>query len=52
MQKALIIGASSDIGLELVKLLLKKNYNIYCTYNKNSKNLRFLKKKTLKKLIL
>ena len=50
MQKALIIGASSDIGLELVKLLLKKNYNIYCTYNKNSKNLKYLKKKNPQKI--
>lgn len=45
MQKALIIGASSDIGLELTKLLLKKKYNIYCTYNKNPDNLKSLKKK-------
>lgn len=50
MQKALIIGASSDIGLELVKLLLKKNYNIYCTYNKNPKILRSLKKENPQKI--
>lgn len=45
----LIIGASSDIGCELVKVLDKKKFNLFATYNKNSK---FRKKKNFYKLDL
>lgn len=40
----LIIGGSSGIGLELTKLLLKKNINVISTFNKTEKNLSLLKK--------
>ena len=45
MKKALIVGASSDVGVELVKLLINKNYHCYCTYYKNRKKLEIIKKK-------
>ena len=48
MEKALIIGASSEIGLELTKLLIKKKYRIYCTYFRNINKLKILKDKNPK----
>lgn len=64
-RKVLIIGGSSDIGIELVKIfLIKKNYNVHIHYNSNyfnvkkfSKNCKLIKadlsstnyKKNLKK---
>lgn len=52
MKKAILIGASSDIGLEITKLLLKKNYYIYCTYFRNLKKIKALTKINSKKINL
>lgn len=52
MKKALFIGASSDIGIEVVKLLLKKKYYSYCTFYKNSQALRLLERKNPQKINL
>ena len=47
--KVLILGASSDIGIEVVKLFLKNNYVIDAHYSKNIaklkryKNLKIIK---------
>lgn len=48
MNKVLILGASSDIGHELILKFLNSNYKIYAHYNLNkpkinSKNISFLK---------
>ncbi len=43
-KKILILGASSDIGVALVKIFLKKNWKVYAHYNQNNKNLIILKK--------
>ena len=43
-KKVLIIGGSSDIGVELAKLFLKKNYNLDLHYSSRLnviKNLKF-----------
>lgn len=37
-KKVLILGASSEIGIEIMKMYLKKNYKIIAHYNKGSKN--------------
>ncbi len=50
MKKALVIGASSEIGLEVLKQLIKKDYYIICTYYKNFKELKILKQKNVKKI--
>lgn len=52
MKKSLFIGASSDIGIEVVKLLLKKNYYSYCTFYKNSQALKLIEKKNPQKINL
>tara|TARA_B110000027_G_scaffold128557_1_gene149048 strand:+ start:71 stop:778 length:708 start_codon:yes stop_codon:yes gene_type:complete len=45
-KKVLILGGSSDIGLELLKMFLKKEiYKIDLHYNSNIKNLKHLKNK-------
>ena len=43
----LILGASSDIGIELIKFLIKKEYNITAHCNQNFKRLQKLKKKII-----
>ena len=48
MKKALFIGSSSEIGVEVIKLLVKKKYHIYCTYFNNIKNIKILKDKNPK----
>ena len=40
LKKALILGASSDIGIEIVENYLKNNYIVYGHYNKNSNHLK------------
>ena len=40
----LILGGSSDIGIEVVKNFLKINWNVTAQFNKNKKKLEFLKK--------
>ncbi len=47
----LILGASSDIGIELIKFLIKKEYNITAHCNQNFKQLQKLKKKNNIKII-
>ena len=37
-KKVLILGASSEIGIEIMKMYLKKNYKIIAHYNKGDKN--------------
>ncbi len=44
-RKILILGASSDIGIETIKILIKQNWEVYAHYNKNSRQLKELKKK-------
>ena len=44
----LILGASSDIGIELIKFLIKKEYNITAHCNQNFKQLHKLKKNNIK----
>jgi len=44
IKKILITGASSDIGFKLTEKLLKNNYKVIGTYNKNKKKLLKLKK--------
>ncbi len=43
-KKILILGASSDIGLEVVKEFLNYNWCVVAHYNRNSKKLNKLKK--------
>ncbi len=45
LKRFLISGASSQIGLELVKKLLSNNYEVVGLYNKNKKRLELLEKK-------
>ena len=45
LKRFLISGASSQIGLELVKKLLLNNYEVVGLYNKNKKKLESLEKK-------
>ena len=37
-KKVFILGASSDIGISLIEIYLKNNYNIIAHYNKGNKN--------------
>lgn len=52
MKRALFIGSSSEIGVEVIKLLVKRKYYIYCTYFKNIKNIKILKEKNSKSIDL
>ena len=47
-KKVLILGASSDIGVETVKLYLSKNFQVIAHYNTNNKKLLSIKSKNLK----
>ena len=51
-KKVLILGASSDIGLSVIKLFLKKNWEVYGHYNSNPSNLNKIKKQFDKRLFL
>ena len=42
-KKILILGASSDIGVQLIKKLLQNNWIVYAHYNKSKKVLNNLK---------
>ena len=37
-RKVLILGASSDIGLSIMRIYSEKNYEIIAHYNKGNKN--------------
>ena len=41
----LILGGSSDIGIEVVKSFLNLNWNVTAHYNRNKKKLKIIKKK-------
>ena len=47
-KKFLILGASSDIGIEVVKIFIKKNWEIYAHCNSNNKKLNNLHNKNVK----
>ena len=47
-KKILILGGSSDIGLDLIRNLLKKHYTIYAHYSGNKTNLKKINNKKLK----
>jgi 3-oxoacyl-[acyl-carrier protein] reductase len=47
-KKIIILGASSDIGVETVKLFLNNNFTVLAHYNKNKKDLAKIKSKKLK----
>ena len=48
MKNILILGGSSEIGINLISKLLKKNLNIFAHYSTKSKNLKSYKNKKLK----
>ena len=48
--KAIILSASSDIGIELIKSLKKKGFEVFGTYNTNYPNTNFINPKNLLKL--
>lgn len=48
MKNVFILGASSDIGIELCKNYLDNNFNVIAHYNNNSQNLKKIKKNNLK----
>ena len=43
-KKVLILGASSEIGVEIMKIYLKKNFKIIAHYNKGNKNFSYYSK--------
>ena len=51
-KKVLILGASSDIGLEILKKYLSKGYYILAHYNKGNKKLFDLKRKNINRVSL
>ena len=46
-KKILILGASSDIGIQVVKKFLKKNWHVIAHSNKNNKKLSKIKNESL-----
>ena len=48
-KSVLILGSSSDIGIEILKIYLKNNYKIVAHYNLGNKIFSDLVKKTLNK---
>ena len=48
MKKVLILGGSSDIGIETVKLFLNNNFNVYAHYSSNKRSLKKINNKNLK----
>ena len=46
-KKILILGASSDIGVRVVKMFLKNNWKVIGHYNKNNKELSSIKNQNL-----
>ena len=37
-KKLLILGGSSDIGIEIIKIYLKNNFSVLAQYNKGNRN--------------
>lgn len=51
-KKVFILGASSDIGLSVMKIYLKNNYEVLAHYNKGNKNFfKFIKENKSVKLL-
>ena len=48
-KSVLILGSSSDIGIEILKIYLKNNYKIVAHYNLGNKIFSDLSRKTLNK---
>ena len=48
----LILGGSSDIGFQVIKVFLKSNWVVILQYNKNSNAIKKLKKKQKNKFFL
>ena len=46
-RKVLILGGSSDIGIEVINILLKKDWSITAHYNSNLNSLKDLKEKLI-----
>ena len=46
-KKVLILGASSDIGLQTVNRYLKNNWSVVAHFSKNNKELKKIKNKNL-----
>jgi len=44
-KNVLVLGGSSDIGIEVIKIFLSLNWNVYAHYLKNKKKLEDVKKK-------
>ena len=51
-KKVLILGSSSDIGIEILKIYLEKNFTVLAHYNNGNKKFFDLVKKNKKKIIL
>ena len=51
-KKILILGASSDIGVEVVKEFISNNWLVYAHYNKNIRSLKKLNLKNKKLKLL
>ena len=50
-KKVLILGSSSSIGLDIIKIFLKNNFEIIAHYNKGNQNFfNFLKKNNINKI--
>lgn len=47
-KKVLILGASSEIGIQAVNMYLKKNWSVIAHYSNNNKELKKIKSKKLK----
>ena len=51
-KKLLILGGSSDIGIEIIKIYLKNNYSVLAQYNKGNEIFFLVNKNSkIKKLI-
>ena len=51
LKDVIILGASSDIGLEIMKLYINKGYNIIAHYNNGTKAFLNLAKKNIIRLL-
>jgi len=51
-KQVFILGASSDIGVETVKIFLSNNWNVIAHFNDNAKNLKILQNKNKNRIKL